>query len=87
LRRKIRALHGLGERDVDSLLTTLAANAIVREPAPRTGAPDPKDDHLWSLVQSEKRAVLVTGDRALGENALPRIIVIGPRQFVDLVAG
>jgi putative PIN family toxin of toxin-antitoxin system len=86
LRRKIRALHGLGEPEVDILLTTLAANAIVREPAPRTGAPDPKDDHLWSLVQSEKRAVLVTGDRALGENPPPRIVVLAPRQFVNLFA-
>ena len=96
LRRKIRALHGLGQREVDTLLTTLAANAIVREPAPRTGAPDPKDDHLWSLVpalgsvvlvQSEKRAVLVTGDRALAENPPPRIVVLAPRQFVELFAG
>ena len=87
LRRKIRTLHGLGEREVDILLTTLAANAIVREPAPRTGAPDPKDDHLWSLVQSEARAVLVTGDRALGENPPPRVPVLAPRQFVELVAG
>ena len=86
LRRKIRALHGLGEREVDSLLTTLAANAIVREPAPRTGAPNPKDDHLWSLVRSEKRAVLVTGDRALAEYPPPRIVVLAPRQFVDLFA-
>ena len=86
LRRKIRALHGLGEREVDILLTTLAANAIVREPAPRTGAPDPNDDHLWSLVQSEKRVVLVTGDRALAENPPPRIVVLAPRQFVELFA-
>jgi putative PIN family toxin of toxin-antitoxin system len=87
LRRKIRALHGLGEREVDILLTTLAANAIVREPAPRTGAPDPKDDHLWSLVQSETRAVLVTGDRALAEDPPPGIPVLAPRQFVELFAG
>ena len=86
LRKKIRALHGLGEREVDVLLTALAANAIVREPVARTGAPDPKDDHLWSLVQSEARAVLVTGDRALAENPPPRISVLAPRQFVELFA-
>jgi len=86
LRKKIRALHGLREREVDVLLTALVANAIVREPAPRTGAPDPKDDHLWSLVQSEARAVLVTGDRALAESPPPRIPVLAPRQFVELFA-
>jgi|SRR5437867_9882705 len=64
LRKKIRALHGLTEREVDILLTALADNAIVREPAPQTGAPDAKDDHLWSLVQSEANCVLVMGDHA-----------------------
>ena len=40
LRKKIRALHGLGQRDIDILLTAVAANAIVREPELRSGAPD-----------------------------------------------
>ena len=87
LRKKIRTLHGLAEREVDFLLTALAANAIVREPTPRSGAPDPKDDHLWSLVLSEARAVLVTGDGALVKDPPPRIAVLAPRQFADLLAG
>jgi len=37
-------------------------------------------------VQSEKRAVLVTGDRALAENPPPRVVVLAPRQFVDVFA-
>lgn len=53
LRKKIRALHGLTEREVDALLIAIAANAIVREPEARTGMPDAKDDHLWSLLHSQ----------------------------------
>lgn len=83
LRKKIRALHGLSERDVDVLLTVIAANAIVREPEARTGAPDAKDDHLWSLVQSGANNVLVTGDHALAESPPPESAVLQPREFVD----
>ncbi|MNC86500.1 hypothetical protein D3C83_21680 [compost metagenome] len=85
LRRKIRALHRLSGRDMDVLLTVIAANAIVREPEARTGAPDAKDDHLWSLVQSETNTVLVTGDRALAASPPPNTAVLQPREFVDLL--
>jgi putative PIN family toxin of toxin-antitoxin system len=85
LRKKIRTLHALSERDVDALLTVLAANAIVREPEPRTGAPDTNDDHLWSLVQSEANCVLVTGDQVLAKSPPPSSTVLQPRQFADLV--
>ena len=50
LREKIRKLHGLSAREIDLLLTEIATHAIVREPEARTGAPDPKDNHLWSLL-------------------------------------
>jgi len=83
LRNKIRALHGLSERDVDVLLTVIAANAIVREPEAQTGAPDAKDDHLWSLVQGEANSVLVTGDHALEQRPPPKSAVLQPREFVD----
>lgn len=86
LRKKIRELHGLSERNVDALLTVLAANAIIREPEPRIGAPDTKDDHVWSLVQSETNCVLVTGDQALAKSPPPRSTVLRPRQFADLLS-
>ena len=86
LRKKIRTLHALSEHDVDVLLTVLAANAIIREPEPRTGAPDTKDDHLWSLVQSEPNCVLVTGEHALVARPRPRSTVLQPRQFMDLLS-
>jgi len=85
LREKIRSLHGLSEQDVDLLLTAIAANAIVREPEARTGAPDAKDDHLWSLLQSEAKTVLVTGDHALAKSPPLKSAVLSPRKFVALL--
>ncbi len=85
LRGKIRSLHGLSEQDVDLLLTVIAANAIVREPEARTGAPDAKDDHLWSLLQSEAKTVLVTGDHALAKGPPLKSAVLSPREFVALL--
>ncbi|MEO7810480.1 MAG: putative toxin-antitoxin system toxin component, PIN family [Usitatibacter sp.] len=83
LRPSIRKLHGLKERELDDLLTSIAANAIVREPKPRTGAPDVKDNHLWSLVQSASGAILVTGDLALIDHPPPSSTAQLPRDFVD----
>ncbi|HLF10853.1 MAG TPA: twitching motility protein PilT, partial [Gammaproteobacteria bacterium] len=86
LRQKIRALHGLTERKIDVLLTAIAANAIVREPEARTGTPDAKNAHVWSLVQSQTNCVLVTGDRLLLENPPPKFTVLEPRKFADLLS-
>jgi predicted nucleic acid-binding protein len=86
LRRVIRARHGLGERDVDALLAAIAANAIVREPEAMGGAPDAKDDHLWSLLGSQAGAVLVTGDLALAKSPPPNAAVLAPRAFAALLA-
>lgn len=85
LRKKIRALHGLQDRDIDTLLASIAVNAIVREPEARTGAPDVKDDHLWSLLQSEANSVLVTGDHALAKSPPLKFTVLQPREFVALL--
>lgn len=83
LRKRIRSLHGLSEREVDSLLTTIAASAIVREPEHRAGAPDANDQHVWSLVQDQPSGVLVIGDHALIEHPPRHSTVISPRQFVE----
>ena len=85
LRKKIRALHGLSERNVDVLLTAIAANAIVREPEARTGAPDAKDNHLWSLLQGQANSVLVTGDLALAKSPQEKSNVLQPGDFVALL--
>ena len=87
LRPKVRAAHGLSEREVDALLTTIAGNAIVREPVVRAAGPDPKDHHLWALLQSDGANVLVTGDLALAENPPPQTRVLRPRAFIELLRG
>ena len=86
LRKKIRSLHGLSEREIDSLLTVLAANAIVREPEHRAGAPDANDQHVWSMVQSQPGCVLVTGDHALIQLPPRQSPVLSPRQFVEALS-
>ena len=70
LRPKLCKLHGLSKAEVDQILSEITANAIWREPAESHSAPDPGDDHLWSLLQSTD-AILVTGDQLLLDN-LPR---------------
>ena len=85
LRAKIRKLHGLGAPEIDQILTEIATNAIVREPEARTGAPDAKDNHLWSLLHGQPGSVLVTGDRALAQNPPPKSPVLQPREFAGLL--
>ena len=85
LRAKIRKLHGLGAHEVDQVLTEIATHAIVREPEARTGAPDAKDNHLWSLLHGQPGSVLVTGDRALAQNPPPKSPVLQPREFAGLL--
>lgn len=85
LRAKIRKLHGLGAHEVDLVLTEIATHAIVREPEARTGAPDAKDSHLWSLLHGLPGSVLVSGDRALAESPPPKSAVLQPREFADLL--
>jgi putative PIN family toxin of toxin-antitoxin system len=85
LRRKIRALHGLADRDVDVLLTAIAANAIVRDPQVLRGAPDAKDDHLWALLRDQADSVLVTGDLALTKRPPEGSTVLQPQEFAALL--
>ena len=49
------------------------------------GAPDPKDNHLWSLLHGQPGSVLVTGDRARAQNAPPKSAVVQPREFAGLL--
>ena len=83
LRARLVELHGLTTDDVDNLLLDLTANAIWREPAPASRAPDSGDDHLWALLDTQPHAVLVTGDRLLLERPFAPNRVITPRQCVE----
>jgi putative PIN family toxin of toxin-antitoxin system len=81
LRARIRKLHRLAANEIDMILTEIATHAIVREPAARSGAPDTKDNHLWSLLHGQPGSVLVTGDLALGRKPPPESNVLSPREF------
>ena len=83
LRPKIRKAHGLSEREIDLVLTEIATHGIVREPEAVAGAPDPKDNHLWSLVLGEPGSALVTGDLALASNPPPGSKVLSAKQFIE----
>jgi len=84
LRDRIRETHGLDNDEIDAILTTIASNAIVREPTIKAGsAPDAGDQHLWDLLASTPDAILVTGDRALIEGAPDGARIVSPREFVD----
>ena len=89
LRRPIRARHGLTAAEVDTLLTDIAANAQVRDPADRRApsAPDRGDDHLWQLLHAAPGATLVTGDRRLLEQPPRFASVLTPRAAIDVPAG
>jgi len=83
-RPRISRQHGLTDDEIDTVLSELVANAIWREPAPATSAPDPGDDHLWALLSSQVESVLVTGDKLLLENSPGTSSVISAQHYVDL---
>lgn len=71
-RPRVRAIHGLSDKDIDTLLVELTRHAIVLTPAPSgLRAPDAGDQHLWDLLGSHGTLRLVTGDfRLLRDKAL-----------------
>ncbi len=82
LRPKIRARHGLDPDEIDSLLTEIVANAIVREPEPSgQKAPSRQDQHLWDLLETERGTVLITGDQRLLATPPEGASVISPSSF------
>ena len=87
LRPKIRALHGLSDREVDAVLTEIVVNAVVREPeASPQRAPEPDDRHLWDLLSAEAGVVLVTGDRELLRQPPRGRSVVSPAAFWEATA-
>ncbi len=85
IRPKLLGLHGLTEAEVESILTDVALNASVLNPASNLAppAPDPGDQLLWDLLAARSDLVLVTGDKRLLEDASMRGRVITPREFVQ----
>jgi len=88
LRKAIRSRHGLDETEVDTILTTIAENAVVSEPMdPPTPPTDLGDLHLWQILASRHDAVLVSGDRALIEDPPEWTSVLTPRSSLTLIRG
>lgn len=86
LRPAIRERHGLGEDEIDAILTEVVANATVREPPPAgAAAPEPGDQHLWDLVASERGTVLVTGDADLLGQPPEGHGVVSPATLLDRI--
>jgi len=85
LRPKLCALHGLPESDVDQILAEITANSIWQEPALSHQAPDPGDNHLWSLLLHGVNTILVTGDLLLLDNAPKDKLVITPRTCLEML--
>lgn len=86
-RPKIKRLHGLNEQEVDCILEELAANAVWRDPSVSYDAPDPGDNHLWSLLKSQQGSILVTGDKMLSANPPGKASVISPKHFLEIFTG
>jgi uncharacterized protein len=83
LRPAIRGRHGLSDAEVEVVLTELALNGTLRDPAPSAATlPDTGDHHLWALLEETPAAVLVTGDEALRRRAPEPTRVLSPRQFL-----
>jgi predicted nucleic acid-binding protein len=84
LRPKIRSRHRLTEKEVDLVLTEIAANAAFRDPL--SSRPNSiTDDHLRALLEVEPESMLVTGDRLLFADLRLRNRVLTPREFVALL--
>jgi uncharacterized protein len=84
LRDRVSRHHGLVNAAIDRILLDLVNDAVVREPAaPPVSAPDPNDNHLWALLAAVPRAVLVTGDKRLINEAPKWASVVFPRTAAE----
>ncbi len=84
LRKKIRSRHGLDEVQIDTILTAIAENAVICEPAnPPSFPPDHGDLHLCALLAARPGAILVTGDQDLVDNPPDWASVVTPRTFLS----
>ncbi|MEO8347456.1 MAG: PIN domain-containing protein [Acidobacteriota bacterium] len=81
LRPRIQERHRLGEREIETVLTEVVANARFREIAPAASGGVRNDEHLWVLLALEPESVLVTGDRPLAASPRGSGRVLSPREF------
>lgn len=84
LRPKIKKFHCLTEAEIDTILTQVTANGMLKEPSsvPAKGI-DPGDQHIWNLVRNNPHTVLVTGDRILMRIMQKGANVLTPEEFIQ----
>lgn len=84
LRPRIRSKHRLSEKEIELVLTDIAANGFVLDVETRAADRDRGDEHLWRLMRREPSAVLVTGDKRLFGHELGNRATTA-RDFADLL--
>lgn len=84
--RRPRLAERISPDEARGLVEGLRADAVLVDdpPDPVPTAADPDDDYLVALVAVSRADVLVSGDRHLTELA-PRVRVVTPREFLDLL--
>lgn len=86
-RPALRKLHGLSTGEIETLMLTLAAHAIVLVPVATQPAPDPGDQHLWELLAAHADTRLVTGDKLLmGRHAYASRVMTAQESMQELDA-
>lgn len=76
----------MSDAEVDVVLTEIAANGALVEPASLArNRKRRSDEHLWELVGAIPRAILVTGDQKLIQTPARGARVITARAFIDLL--
>jgi putative PIN family toxin of toxin-antitoxin system len=87
LRPRISIRHSLTEPEIDLLLTEITANALWREQDPHSNeydrVPDPTDAHLWALMDTEPKSILITEDPLLIDTPEKRGLVISPATWSE----
>ena len=82
-RPRIRRRHGLAEKEIDLILTDVAAAGALLEDDRLDARPEGDDGHLWQILAASPAAVLVTGDRRLLEKPAARGRVVSARTFAE----
>ena len=85
LRPGIRKRHQLTEREIDAVLTDIAASGQVKEVESGLLGRGDGDEHLRVLLAERADAVLVTGDTTLRAR-LPPSRSLSPKAFADRLA-
>lgn len=85
VRPRIRRRHGLAEKEIDLILTEIAAAGAVLEDDRLGARPQGNDGHLWQILAASPAAVLITGDRRLLEKPAAPGRVVSARAFADVL--